>query len=187
MPSYLPPGGAGDPRAGGGRYDTLDRAWISALVRAGNDPQGLGAGRAGGGRDDPDTPRHGRLASCGGRAGTTVFSGPARSGMCETRTGRRGAECISRSAGDGTRNWRAFLRGRAVSAARRVAVSAVNAADNRGGNLFSSGPRRGPPSADEVVGAASRHEPEPLVAAPGQAGRSPPITCRCLRLVHRGL
>ena len=35
--------------------------------------------------------------------------------------------------------------------------------------LFSSGPRHCPPPAGEVAGAAGGHEPEPAVAAPGQA------------------
>ena len=39
----------------------------------------------------------------------------------------------------------------------------------RGGNLLSSSPRRGPPPAGEVVGAAGRYKPEPPVAAAGQA------------------
>ena len=41
-----------------------------------------------------------------------------------------------------------------------------------GGNLFPAGPRRGPPPAGQIAGAARRHEPGPAVAAAGQAGRS---------------
>jgi len=56
-----------------------------------------------------------------------------------------------------------------------------------GRGLFSSGSRGGPPPGGEVVGAARGAEPEPAVAASGQACRSPPATVGDLRLVHRGL
>ena len=56
-----------------------------------------------------------------------------------------------------------------------------------GGGAFSAGPRRRPPPAGEIVGAAGGHEPEPAVAAAGQARRSARIPGADLQLVHRGL
>ena len=54
-------------------------------------------------------------------------------------------------------------------------------------SLFPPGPRRGPPPAGQVAGAAGGAEPEPAVAAARQAGPGPAGTDRGLQLVHRRL
>ncbi len=57
----------------------------------------------------------------------------------------------------------------------------------RQSNLFSPGPGHCPSPAGQVLGATSGHEPEPVVAAAGQAGSSTPVAGTHLQLVHRGL
>ena len=51
----------------------------------------------------------------------------------------------------------------------RVVAGAVCSASSGRGNLFSAGPRRGPPAAGQILGAAGGHEPESAVAATRQA------------------
>ena len=53
--------------------------------------------------------------------------------------------------------------------------------------LFPAVPRHGPSAAGEIAGAAGRHEPQPPLAAAGQAGRSAGAAGADLRLVHGGL
>ena len=56
-----------------------------------------------------------------------------------------------------------------------------------GRSLLPAGPGHCPPPAGQVLGAAGRHEPEPAVAAAGQARRGPRPAGADLWLVHRGL
>ena len=109
----------------------------------------------------PRGPRCG--AVCPGPAGGGVWGRwtPRRRGC--RRSPRRTPWWTPRSCG---------LRGGAVSPQGGLAAAAAGAGCGAGGSLFPAGPRRRPPPAGEVLGAARRHEPGAPVAAAGQARRS---------------
>src|SRR4029453_10441235 len=95
----------------------------------------------------------------------------------EKRQDGRRSHLARRGPGDDTENCRAFLGGRAVSGAGRVAPAADSreqaAGRGRGGSVFSSRPRGGLPTGCEVSGAAGGHEFEPFVAETRQKSAGP--------------
>ena len=71
----------------------------------------------------------------------------------------------------------ALLGSRAVSAQGRACCCAPGGRHaGGGGSLFSAGPRRGPPPAGEILGAAGRHEPE-LACGSSRASAPKPTSC----------
>ena len=141
--------------------------------------------REGGHSADPAGP--GRLSGDGGDKGPTVSPGPARRGVRPGGADRRGAGGAGRGAGNGGQERGALVGSGAASAQGRTAVAARGGTARRGGSLLPAGPRRGPPPAGQIAGAAGGDEPEPAVAAAGQAGRSSRAAGADLWLVHRGL
>jgi class 3 adenylate cyclase/predicted ATPase len=99
----------------------------------------------------------------------------------------RGIARLGGGAGGGAEQQGAPLRGRVVPAQGRAAAAGGASPPGGGGTEFSAGPRRVQAPAGQVLGAEGGAEPEPLVAAPGQAGRSPRAAGAGLRLVHRRL
>ena len=71
---------------------------------------------------------------------------------------------------------RVLVRGRAVSDQGRAAAAAGRPGRTPGGSLLPAGPRRGPPPAGQVVGAADGAEPE---LACGSSRASAPKPARC--------
>ena len=102
--------------------------------------------------------------------------------ICETQPELL-AEALAVVNDTGERRWEAELH--RLKGELLLARTAGHA--HRGRNLFSPGPRDCPPAAGKVAGIAGRDEPEPPVAAPGQARRGPRRCWPHLRLVHRGL
>ena len=125
--------------------------------------------------------------SDGGDKGPTVLPGPARRGVRQGGADRRGAGGAGRGAGDAGQERGALVGGGAVSAQGRTAVAALGGTARGGGSLLPAGPRRGPPPAGEVAGAAGRDEPQSAVAAAGEVPGSARLASADLRLVHRGL
>src|SRR5262249_52610143 len=74
-----------------------------------------------------------------------------------------------------------------LSPPRRLAPAPDGDAAGGGRGLVATGPRRRLPPGGEVAGTARRHEPEPPVAAAGQAGRGVRAAGTHLWLVHGGL
>ena len=155
---------------------TILRGW--ALAEQGQASGGHGA----------DAPGHGRLCGpWGSELLVPQLSRPAGRGVWESGPGRRGAAPAGRGPGDGatTRggDWEAEL----YRLKGELLLQAAHPGRAAGGSLFSAGPRHRPPPAGQVAGAAGRDEPEPPVAAAGQARRSARAAGADLRLVHRGL
>jgi hypothetical protein len=90
-------------------------------------------------------------------------------------------------AGDAGQEPGALVGSGAVSAQGRTAVAARGSTARGGGSLLPPGPRHRPPSANKIAGTARRDEPEPAVAAPGQARGSTAAAGGDLRLVYRGV
>ena len=124
------------------------RGW--ALAASGHGEEGHSA--------DPAGP--GRLPSDGGDKGPTVSPGPARRGVRPGGADHRGAGGAGRGAGDAGQERGALVGSGAVSAQGRTAVAARGGTARGGGSLLPAGPRRRPPPAGQVAGAAGRHEPE---------------------------
>jgi tetratricopeptide (TPR) repeat protein len=156
---------------------TVLRGW--ALAAQGQGEEG----------DSPDTPGLGHLAGHRARAGTGVSSCPAGRDVWESGAGRSRAEGDSRGAGADRQNRRAPPGSGAVSAPGRAPAGAgkCKATSAGGGGVFSPGPRRGPSTGGQVVGATGGAEPEPAMAAAGQACRSAGVARTDLQLVHRGV
>src|SRR5262249_40979288 len=152
-----------------------------------NDPARLGVSRvrAWGGGESTDPAGPGLLPSDGSDGGSTVLSGPARRGVRPSGAYRRGTRGADRSAGDADQEPGALVGGGAASAQGRTAVAAHGGTTRRGGSVLPAGPRRGPPPAGQVPGAACGDEPGAPVAAPGQARCGPRAASADLRLVHR--
>ena len=123
----LPRGGAGHPRAGGGSHSPLDRAGISVLV--GNGERSCGAGRW----PSRDRQRRAWRRSARGwlpgrpqgqRSHGHIILRLLAEAYGESRAGGGRTDDAGRSAGTGAQHWRTLLRGRAVSAERRVTAAA---------------------------------------------------------------
>src|SRR5712691_8647378 len=69
----------------------------------------------------------------------------------------------------------------------RLAPAAAKDTAGGGGSLVAAGSGCGLPPGGESTGAACRHEPQPTLAAAGQARRSPRTAGTDLRLVYRWL
>src|SRR4029453_18973130 len=98
--------------------------------------------------------------------GPTVLPGPAHRGVCSVWADRRRAGSAGRGAGEAGEERSAVVGSGAASAQGRTAVTARGGTARGGGSLLPAGPRRGPPPAGQVPGAARRHEPDTPVAAP---------------------
>ena len=173
----VPPGEAPRPRAGRGRHGPLDRAGICASGWRGE--RSCGAGRwPSRGRERRGSHRCARAWPPGGPRGQSwdgriiLPCWPRRMGR---RADRGGACVLAEALAQWSTTWGALLGGGAVSAQGRTAAGAgcVSNAQPEAEDLLSPGPRHCPPPAGEVAGTTSRDEPEPSVAAPGQASRSP--------------
>src|SRR5262249_24619717 len=152
-------------------------------------PPALGPGRgcAQGRGARPDAAGLGRGPSDRGSGVTPVSPGPAHRGVCPHGTDRCSAGGADRGPGDGGQQPGTVVGSGAVSAPGCIVVAARGGTVRGGRSLLPAGPRRGASSAGQVPGTPCRHEPEPAVAAAGQAGRSTRAAGTDLRLVHRGL
>ena len=81
------------------------------------------------------------------------------------------AEALATVDRTGERGWEAELH--RLKGELLLAQAGARPTGTGGGGVFPPGPRRGPPSAGQILGAAGRDEPQSPLAAAGQAGRSP--------------
>jgi hypothetical protein len=126
-----------------------------------------------------------RAARVGGRS--DEFSClPGRSVWVRRADHRRAAR-TGRGPGVCTRYGRALVGGGTVSAQGRATTNPPSLFSYHARRVFVPGARDRPPPAGQVAGATGCYEPEPAVAAPGQARRRPRAAGTDLRLVHRGL
>jgi tetratricopeptide (TPR) repeat protein len=152
--------------------------WGWALTQRGEVEEGMGQMREGLAAWQATGAAIGRTAVMARAPGGGLSNGGASRG----RPARRGRGVAGSPSHAGT-----VVYCRTVSTQRRAAAGAAVGVSCRGRNLSSSRPRRRPPPGGEVAGAAGGDEPEPAVAVPGQAHRSPRPARADLRLVHRGL
>ena len=149
------------------------RAGFAALALWCLLPRGLGrCAQQGHGREAwPTSTRawtaDGRRAGRGVAAGILALAGR---GVWRGGTADEGLRRAGRGAGWVQRQRRASLRGRGAIGSRASCCCAQALRERAaGGALFPAGPRHCPPPAGEVLGTAGGDEPEPPVAAAGQA------------------
>ena len=170
-----PPGVADGPGARRGRAGPGDRARVCALCGDGTFLRGWALAAQGQGAEGIAQMRQGLAAV---RATGTAVSMPRYLAWLAEAYGQVGqvdeglhllAEALAVVDTTGERFYEAELHRLHGELLLRQAVPDAPA----GRSLLPAGPRRGPPPAGQVLGAARRHEPEPAVAAPGQARRGP--------------